>query len=142
MTIASVLARKGRDVVSVNDDVLVATALAVLADKRIGALPVMRGGAVVGIFSERDLLYGLNAEGAAFLDRPVAEAMTAPVVTVEPATPVLQALSTMTRRRLRHLPVIAEGRIAGFVSIGDLVKYRMDLVEADAAALREYIAGA
>lgn len=142
MTIASVLARKGHDTVTMTDGESVAAALALLADRRIGAVPILRDGAVVGIFSERDLLYGLRAEGPAFLDRSIADAMTTPVFTVESGTPVLHALSTMTRRRLRHLPVIDDGVLVGFVSIGDLVKFRIDQVEADAMALREYIAGA
>ncbi len=73
------------------------------------------------------------------LARKVAEVMTAPAITVEPQTAVMSALSMMTRRRIRHLPVVDAGRLAGFVSIGDLVKYRIDKIEAEAAAMRDYI---
>ena len=102
----------------------------------------MRSGAVVGIFSERDVLYGLAREGAKILDQKVADVMISPAITVEPDSPVLTALSLMTRRRIRHLPVTEADSAIGFVSIGDLVKYRIDKIEAEAAAMREYIQSA
>ena len=142
MTIALILQTKGGDVVSVARDATVADAVALLAEKRIGAMPVMDGDTVVGILSERDVIYCLKADGAAALDRRVEQAMTTPVESVAPDQPVLSALSLMTRRRIRHLPVIDSGRIVGFVSIGDLVKYRIDRIEADAAAMRDYIRSA
>lgn len=114
-------------------------AIALLATHRIGALPVMEGDLVVGVFSERDAIYRLNEAGAQTLDLPVAEVMTAPVVTVTPDTDILAALSLMTRRRIRHLPVVEEGRMVGLVSIGDLVKYRIDRIEAEAESMRVYI---
>ena len=139
MTIAAILKGKGDAVVSVAPHQTVAEAVALLAEKRIGAVPVMDGGAVVGIFSERDVVYGLSGGDAATLARPVGEVMTAPAVTVGPDEAVMGALSLMTRRRIRHLPVVDSGRLVGFVSIGDLVKYRIDRIEADAAAMRDYI---
>lgn len=114
-------------------------AIALLATHRIGALPVLEGDSVAGVFSERDAIYRLNESGAQTLDLPVAEVMTAPVVTVAPETDVLAALSLMTRRRIRHLPVIEGGRMIGLVSIGDLVKYRIDRIEAEAESMRVYI---
>jgi len=114
-------------------------AIALLASQRIGALPVLDGNAVVGVFSERDAIYRLNEAGAGTLDLPVGAVMTAPVVTVSPETEVLAALSLMTRRRIRHLPVIENDRMVGFVSIGDLVKYRIDRIEAEAESMRVYI---
>ena len=143
MTIARILADRngedGREIVTIAADQTVAEALALLAARRIGALPVLDGGDVVGIFSERDVIHGLVADGAKALDRPVAEAMTSPAITVARGESVLAALSLMTRRRIRHLPVIEDDRLVGFVSIGDLVKYRIDGIEADAAAMRSYI---
>jgi CBS domain-containing protein len=139
MTIATILARKGSDVVSVPADARVRDAVALLADRRIGAVPVIDGGQVVGVFSERDVIRCLADDAAAALDRPVAAVMTAPAVTVAPHDAVLAALSLMTRRRIRHLPVLDQGRIAGLVSIGDLVAYRIERIEADAAAMRDYI---
>ena len=95
--------------------------------------------AVAGIFSERDVIYHLQTQGPAVLDRSVGEVMTAPAVTVAPETEVLEALGLMTRRRIRHLPVMAGGAMVGFVSIGDLVKYRIERIESEAEAMRAYI---
>jgi CBS domain-containing protein len=139
MTIAAILAHKGRDIVSVPISVSAAAAMALLADRRIGALPVMDGAQVAGIFSERDVLYCLARDGAAALDRPVGELMTAPALTVGPDETVLGALALMTQRRIRHLPVIDRGEMIGFVSIGDLVRHRIDRIEAEADAMRVYI---
>jgi len=142
MTIAAILSGKGRDVVSIAGDQTVKDAVALLASKRIGAVPVLEGDAVAGIFSERDVIYCLEREGAAALDRPVSAVMTAPAITVGPGESVLAALALMTRRRVRHLPVIESGRIIGLISIGDLVKYRIERIEADAEAMRSYIQSA
>lgn len=139
MTIRAILQSKGNNVLSVSGSASVREAVGLLAEKRIGALPVIDDGEVRGIFSERDVLYGIAREGAALLDRTVEEVMISPPITVEPEEAVMGALGLMTRRRIRHLPVIESGRAVGFVSIGDLVKYRIDKIEAEAAALREYI---
>ena len=139
MTIAAILQTKGGDVLSLAPDDTLTQAVALLADKRIGAAPVVEHGQVVGIFSERDVIQCLKAEGAAALDKPVRDVMTAPVRSVHRDEPVIGALSLMTRQRIRHLPVIDGDMLIGFVSIGDLVKYRIDRIEADAAAMREYI---
>ncbi len=143
MTIAAILRTKGDDVLSLSRDATVREAVALLADKRIGAVPVVDGAAVVGIFSERDVVYCLAAHGAAALDHRLDSVMTQPVQSVTPDEPAIGALSLMTRRRIRHLPVVETGdsgeRMVGFVSIGDLVKYRIDRIEADAAAMRDYI---
>lgn len=142
MTIAAILANKGGDVVSVTPENSVMEAASLLARRRIGALPVMENGAVVGIFSERDVIHALESHGIAALERPVGDVMTSPAITVSPADPVMAALSLMTRRRIRHLPVVVDGAVIGVVSIGDLVKYRIDRIEADAAAMRDYIQSA
>ena len=142
MTIAAILNGKGREVISIDGATTVGEAVALLARRRIGAVPVIEGGEVAGIFSERDVIGCIDQGGAAALDTPVREVMTAPAVTVTPEQPVLAALSLMTRRRIRHLPVIEGGAVVGFVSIGDLVKHRIDRIESEAAAMRDYIQGA
>lgn len=139
MTIAAVLKGRAGQVISIGSDATVAEAIASLAEKRIGALPVLDGGRVVGIFSERDVIYCLASKGAEALQKSVADVMTTPAQTVEPSQSVLGALSLMTRRRFRHLPVVEGESLVGFVSIGDLVKYRIDRIEAEAAAMRDYI---
>ena len=139
MTIASILRNKGHEVVSIGPAARIAEAVALLAEHRIGALPVLDGGQVAGIFSERDVLHEVARIGAAALDGTVRQAMTAPAVTAASATSVIAALALMTRRRIRHLPVVDDGALVGFVSIGDLVKYRIDRIEADAEAMRSYI---
>lgn len=141
MTVAAILEDKGREVVTCGPDASVRELVALLAERRIGAVPVVDGGAVAGMISERDVLYGLAREGPALLDRRVGEVMTAPAVTVAPDTALLSALALMTRRRIRHLPVVADDRLVGLVSIGDLVKKRIDRIEAEAEAMRAYIAG-
>ena len=142
MTLATILGGKGREVVSVTPDASVADAVRLLHERGIGAVPVMRDGRVEGVFSERDVIRMLANEGGAALDKSVRDAMTAPAITAEPAQNVLGALSVMTRQRVRHLPVVDNGIVIGIVSIGDLVKYRIDRIEADAAAMREYIQSA
>ena len=142
MTIRAILQSKGTEVLSISADATVADAVALLAGRRIGAVPVIDDGAVRGIFSERDVLYGLAREGAKILEQKVADVMISPAITVEPDSPVLTALSLMTRRRIRHLPVTEGEAAIGFVSIGDLVKYWIDKIEAEAAAMREYIQSA
>lgn len=139
MTIQAVLGGKGREVISVTAQTSVRDAVALLAEKRIGAVPVMEDGAVAGIFSERDVIIGLAQQGAASLDRTVGEVMTTPAITVGQGDSVLAALSLMTRRRIRHLPVVEADGVLGFVSIGDLVKYRIEQIEAEAQAMRAYI---
>lgn len=139
MTIGAILGGKGHAVVSIAGDSSVRDAVAVLAEKRIGALPVLEDGAVAGIFSERDVIYSLARAGDAALQAKVKDVMTSPAVTVDPGTPVMYALSLITKRRIRHLPVVDATGLIGLVSIGDLVKYRIDRIEEEAAALRDYI---
>ena len=140
MNIANIIAgRSVHDVVSCEASTPVVEAVAILAEKRIGALPVMRGGVVAGIISERDVIYKLAQTGSGCLEGPVEAIMTSPVITVEPSTTIDEALALMTRRRFRHFPVVEDGALVGFISIGDLVKTRIDEVESEAAAMREYI---
>ena len=142
MTIAAVISRKGSAVETIATDEPVSQAVARLGEKRIGALPVVEGGAIAGIISERDVIYCLRDHGPAMLDWPVSRLMSAPAITVEPNVDVMAALALMTQRRIRHLPVVADGAIRGIVSIGDLVKYRMERIEAEAEAMRSYIQSA
>jgi len=142
MMIAHLLASRNGEVISVTRGTLVSEAVALLADRRIGAVPVVDGDAVIGIMSERDVIYHLRSDGAAILDWPVERVMTAPVHTVDPDSTLIGALAQMTRRRIRHLPVVKGERMVGLVSIGDLVKARIDNIESEAQAMREYIQSA
>lgn len=139
MTIAAILEGQRGPPVSVPEDLKVRDVVALLAERRIGAVPVLRGTAVVGILSERDIVYGIAREGADLLERTAGEVMTAPVIHAEPAMTALQGLSLMTERRIRHLPVIAGGEMVGIVSIGDLVKHRIRAIEIEAETMRAYI---
>jgi len=143
MTIARIIAQRGSsDIIACDCTTPVSEVVRTLASKRIGALPVLREGRVVGIVSERDVIYRLADHGGACLDLPVEEIMTSPAVTVEPATTIDEALGMMTRRRFRHFPVVENGELIGFISIGDLVKHKMDMVQGEAEALRHYITAA
>ncbi len=139
MTIARVIEGRDSAIFSCTAETSVREAIGLLAERRIGALPVLAGDRIAGIFSERDLVYRLTSDGPAVLDMPVGAVMTAPAVTVAPDTEVNSALSLMTKRRIRHLPVVEHGTMIGFVSIGDLVKFRIDRIEAEASAMRDYI---
>ena len=140
MEVAQLIAgRSPSDIITCDANQPVRDAVAILASKRIGALPVMENGTVAGIFSERDVIYRMAEEGTACLDKLVGQVMTAPPITVEKSTKVIAALSLMTKRRIRHLPVMDNGAFVGFLSIGDLVKSRIDEVEHEAKAMRDYI---
>jgi CBS domain-containing protein len=139
MTIAAILREKDDETVHVTPQTSLRELIDILTDRRIGAVPVLDGDTVAGIMSERDVIHALKRLGPAALDRPVREMMTAPPITVDPETSLLAGLSLMTRRRIRHLPVMRGGRMIGFVSIGDLVKHRIDRIEAEADAMRVYI---
>lgn len=138
MTIAAILQGKNA-VISVHPDDSVQSVVQLLSERRIGCVPVVDNGQVVGIFSERDLVYRVAQDGPAALDHSVGEVMTAPAITIADDTPVIHGLSLMTKRRIRHLPVVVDGALVGMISIGDLVKFRIDSIEAEAASLRDYI---
>jgi len=139
MSIQAILGDKGRDVATVGADATLSEAVRVLGERRIGALPVVEGDRIVGIISERDVIYSLKDHGAQVLDWPISRVMTSPAITVDPSTEVLSALALITQRRVRHLPVVSDGRLIGIVSIGDLVKYRIERIEFEAQAMRDYI---
>ena len=142
MTIAAILANKGHKIVSVECDTKVREAVRLLAENRIGSLPVTRGSEVAGIMSERDIIYCLARSGESVLDWKVEQVMTAPAITVTPDVQVLSALSQMSRKRIRHLPVVDGKELIGIVSIGDLVAYRISRIEEEAEAMRAYIQSA
>jgi CBS domain-containing protein len=139
MTIAAIMHNQAAEIYTAAPSESVQNVAKRLAEKRIGALPIVENDAIVGIFSERDVIYGLAAHGPDMLQKSVGEVMTSPAITVTADTPILSALSLMTRRRIRHLPVADNGRLVGFVSIGDLIKHRIEMIETDANAMRDYI---
>jgi CBS domain-containing protein len=139
MTIASVLREKGAAVETVASNATVFDAVRRLGEKRIGALPVIESDRIAGIISERDVIYCLRNHGPEVLEWTVDKVMSSPAITASADTDVLAALALMTQRRIRHLPVVEGGRIRGIVSIGDLVKHRMERIEAEAEAMRTYI---
>ena len=142
MNVETILRDKGDWVATIRPDATIAAAVDMLNHERIGALVVSENGAdVAGMLSERDIVMALGRFGEDLLSRPVEEIMTRNVVTCEPGETVGELMSEMTNRRIRHLPVVAEGRLRGIVSIGDVVKNRLDEVEFEASSLRSFIAG-
>lgn len=143
MTVARILATKGRDVVTTLPHRTLREIIEILAQKHIGAVVVVGPeGIVLGISSERDIIRAIARQGAAALDDAVSRHMTAKVVTTTEEGTVDRLMEQMTAGRFRHVPVIRNGKLDGVVSIGDVVKYRLDEVESEHRALREYIATA
>ena len=142
MRISDVLRVKGTQVITVTPDTKVRHLVTLLAEQRIGAVVVSHDGtAVDGIASERDIVQALARRGAAVLSEPVTAIYTAQVHTVTPQTSIEQVMAMMTERRVRHAPVVAEGRLHGIVSIGDVVKTRIGDLETERTALTDYITG-
>ena len=139
MTIARLIAGREQKIVHCSPQETVREAALRLAEHRIGAMPVVDGDRVIGIFSERDLLYCIAKQGSHALELLIQAVMTAPPITAEPGSTVRDALEVMTLRRIRHLPVLDGAELVAFVSIGDLVKHRLELVEHEAQAMRDYI---
>jgi CBS domain-containing protein len=138
--ISQILRRKGHEVATVDADVSVRDALALLAGHGVGALVVSADGQRIdGIISERDIARGLHEHGAALLAHPVSSVMTADVHTCPPTASVHDLAQTMTDHRVRHVPVVDGERLVGIVSIGDVVKARLDELEAERAQLVDYI---
>jgi CBS domain-containing protein len=143
MNVETILRNKGNWVATVRPDATLAEAIDILNRKRIGALVVSEDGeAVDGILSERDIVIALAEHGEDLLSRRVRNIMTPTVITCDPGDTVGELMAEMTSRRIRHFPVVADGRLCGIVSIGDLVKSRLDEVEFEANSLRSFIAGA
>ena len=142
MRISDVLRAKGTQVVTVTTDTRVRRLLAVLAEHQIGAVVVSHDGAAVdGIASERDIVRALARWGAAVMSQPVTAIYTAEVHTVTPQTQIEEVMRMMTERRVRHAPVVDDGGLQGIVSIGDVVKIRIDELETERSALTNYITG-
>ena len=139
MTIAAILRSKGDTVVTVAATATVQHVIDLLHRHRIGAVLVGQADRIEGVVSERDVVRCLHERGAGILDATAAEVMTSPVVSVGPGESISGAMHLMTARRIRHLPVLDGGRLAGLVSIGDLVKRRIEDAEAEAGALKDYI---
>ena len=139
MGISSILRGKGTDVVSAEPDSTVADVVALLVKRRIGALLVMELGEPVGIISERDIVRCLGNHGVDALKLRVREVMTAPLITISLQESIPDAMELMTDRRIRHLPVLDSGVLVGLVSIGDLVKQRIEDAEQETLALKDYI---
>ena len=141
MKLAEVMRGKSGEIFRIKTDSSIARAATMLTEKKIGALLVEDGGgAIVGILSERDIVRGLGAHGADLHDVAVAELMTLKVIRCSPDDTINEAMAMMTDRRIRHLPVFDAEELVGFISIGDLVKYRINEVQAEAEAMRAYIA--
>ena len=140
MQISQVLRHKGGAVATIDGSESVRTALAVLAERGIGALVVSSDGKrVEGIISERDVARGLHDHGAGLLTEPVSSVMTAQVHTCLPTASVTELAQTMTDHRVRHVPVVEGGELIGIVSIGDVVKARLDELEDERKHMVDYI---
>jgi CBS domain-containing protein len=140
MTVSTILAGKGREVVTIDPNVNLAAAVALLAEKRIGAVVIVGADRrIVGILSERDIVRALAERGREALDEPVSVAMTRKVSTCHERETISSIMERMTLGKFRHVPVVDQGRLAGIVSIGDVVKHRLSEVERDSAAMRDYI---
>jgi CBS domain-containing protein len=139
--VRSVLARKGWKVYSIAPEASVLMAVRMMADKDIGALPVIEDGLLVGLFSERDYARKIILHGRVSRETPVYEAMTAPATFATPEDTVDECLRVMTKGRIRHLPVVENGRVTGIVSIGDLVNWMISAQAETIGQLHSYIAG-
>jgi CBS domain-containing protein len=140
MFVRDILAEKGTEVVTVLRETNVREFVKILVEHRIGAVPVSDGkGGVAGVMSERDVIYTLAEKGADCLDGQVGDLMSTDVAACEPGTTIDSIMGLMTRRRIRHLPVLEDGQLVGIVSIGDIVKWRIAQAEREASELRNYI---
>ena len=142
MTVARIINEKGRDVVTTSPNASLAEVAAMLSEKRIGAVLVMEDGAIRGILSERDIVRALARHGSEALRKLAVDCMTTRVVTCQPEDTINDVMQKMTSGRFRHIPVVEDGKLAGIISIGDVVKRRIEEVEKEAAEIREYIATA
>jgi CBS domain-containing protein len=142
MTVQNILDRKGSSVATLPPDATVAKAVKLLRQKRIGAVVVSPDGRkIVGILSERDIAHGLDEHGARLADLTVQQLMTTKIFTCSPSDSVEAVMQLMTDHRVRHVPVVKGGNLAGIVSIGDIVKNRLEHLEHETEALQDYIAG-
>ena len=143
MTVSQILNTKGRNVITASPDQTMHAVAKVLAEKRIGAVVIVDPkGKIEGIASERDFVRAISTQGAAALDQPVRELMTTHVRTCTPSDTEAELMALMTEHRIRHLPVVQDGRLVGMISIGDVVKFRMEAIEREAEEMKTYIASA
>ncbi len=141
VTVRDLLKAKGKDVWSVSPDTTMAESLKMLAEKNVGALVVMEGESLAGIVSERDFARKIGGSGECQLETPISEIMTKEVIVVQPEQSVDEVMQLMTRGRIRHLPVIEEGKLIGLISIGDIVKTLISDQAAMIDSLENYILG-
>ena len=139
MTVRAILDTKGHQVQGVEPDAKLSVAIKLLSERRIGAVLVLSQGRIEGILSERDIVRVLGERGAGVLDEPVSSVMTRKVVSCREKDTVSEIMETMTNGKFRHLPVVEDGKVAGLISIGDVVKWRVGEYEREQEALREYI---
>ena len=139
MTVRAILDLKGSHVVCVSPDIKLTEAVKVLAERGIGAVLVLQGERIEGILSERDVVQALGRSGPEVMESPVGDVMTRMLVTCTGSDTVAAIMEVMTQRKIRHLPVVENGDLAGLISIGDVVKWRVGEYEAEQEALREYI---
>ncbi|MEO6947711.1 MAG: CBS domain-containing protein [Nitrobacter sp.] len=139
MTVRAILSSKGHQVVSVEPDAKLSAAVKIMSEQRIGSVLVMNGTRIEGILSERDIVCVLCERGADVLDEPVSAVMTRKVISCRPSDSVAVLMEVMTSEKIRHLPVVENDRLVGLVSIGDVVKLRVQEYEAEQEALRDYI---
>jgi CBS domain-containing protein len=143
MIVSIILADKGRDIVTIEPSASLSGAAKLLAEKRIGAALILGADhRLVGIISERDIVQAVAARGAGALDEPVSQTMTRKVETCNENETISSIMERMTKGKFRHVPVVEQGRLAGIVSIGDVVKHRLQQMEHESAAMRDYIATA
>ncbi len=139
MTVRSILDSKGHQVLSLEPDAKLSAAIKILGEKKIGAVLVMSQDRIEGILSERDIVRALSERGAQVLEEPVGAVMTRKVVSCRQSDTVAGIMEMMTLGKFRHLPVVEEGRVVGLISIGDIVKRRVQEYETEQEALRDYI---
>jgi len=139
MTVRSILNTKGHQITSVQPDAKLAAAVKLLGEKKIGAVLVMNQSRLDGILSERDIVRVLGERGAAVLEEPVSDVMTRKVVSCKETDTVAEIMEMMTTGKFRHLPVLDNGKVVGLISIGDIVKRRVQEYESEQEALRDYI---
>ena len=139
MTVRAILDTKGHQIVSVEPEAMLSAAVNTLGERKIGAVLVMSKGSIEGILSERDIVRALGERGAGVLDQPVSEVMTRKVVSCRQSDTVAAIMEMMTMGKFRHLPVVEGERVVGLISIGDIVKWRVQEYENEQEALRTYI---
>lgn len=141
MLVQSILTEKGSNIISVKAETSIAEVAQILKDQRIGAVLVLEDdGTIDGVLSERDIVRGLATQGARVLDAEAKTLMTRDVISCGVSVDLRDAMALMTKHRIRHLPIVEDDKLIGLISIGDLVKYRIQEAEGEAEALRGYIA--